>query len=69
MVCSEEGMYECKDIKEQITVGNGGKAEAIKLGKKKVKYNNSCSIFGASYIIPPATHIKVIHDMIFVTLV
>ena len=36
MVNSDEGMFDCTDIDEYITVGNGGKVRATKIGKKKL---------------------------------
>ena len=36
MVNSEDGMFDCQEIDEYVTVGNGGKVKATKIGKKKV---------------------------------
>jgi hypothetical protein len=42
MVHSDEGMYDVKQIKEKITIGNGQYIEALKIGKKKgmIKLND-----------------------------
>ena len=37
MTHSEDGMFDCKEIDSEITIGNGLTVKATKVGKKRVR--------------------------------